>query len=220
MLAHRQMYYRKRYLKEAQDMLGNMSESGVESLEGMTYENLRNKINYLDIFLFNLFADESKFSMSYRKLRKQLDKNGYREKWMLPELPQAILELLNQLNNLRNWGAHIPESMLFAEFEVAEKYNKPLSKDLIVRFSTPITVNIYNRYKKEWFEDLFNESQLLQESYSKLLQQMKRDYSKLIGKSVEILTRIHDTPRPNEESKDIPGISFEMQNKTYKKDNT
>jgi hypothetical protein len=55
------------------------------------------------------------------------------------------------------------------------------------------------------------------QGYSKVFQQMKKDYSKIIGKSIEIIPKYVEQLRPFTEDFAIPQISFEMQNKKYKK---
>lgn len=68
-------------------------------------------------------------------------------------------------------------------------------------------------YDIKWLVDLYNENKNLHEGFFKLFQQMKKDYSILIGETMKIDINQHDF-RPIEDM-DIPKISFEMQTNKY-----
>ncbi|WP_419891596.1 hypothetical protein [Paenibacillus xylanexedens] len=211
MLAHRQLYYYKKYLKEMKRVI----DSNNKSLNGMIYEDFRNKLSFLNIYLFNLFGDETKTALSYRKFRKLLNKK--KDIVSIGELSVDVEDALNQLNILRNWVAHIPESLLNAEFEAAEIHKRNLTRPSLLAAPSPINFNIFYEYDVEWINGLYGECSELYDVYIMVLQQMKKDYSKLIGRSVEILPNYHVAPRQHEFDVSIPDISFEMQNKKYKK---
>lgn len=135
----------------------------------------------------------------------------------IEELSEEIKEILAQLNNNRNWSSHIPESLIHAQFEAAEKYGFESGEEDIINKPNPITIYMYRRYKKEWILSLIDEAYRLHEVYSKIFQQMKKDYSRLVGQSVEIITEYQISDRPFEEDFAVPVISMQMQTKKYGK---
>ncbi|WP_179088366.1 hypothetical protein, partial [Paenibacillus odorifer] len=211
MLAKRQLFYYKKYLVEMEQILDAQSLI----LKGNDYEELRNKISYLDIFLLNLFGDETKSALSYRKFRKLINRNKH-EICILEDLPKKIIEYLDELNNLRNWAAHIPESLLNAEFEGTDFEGKRISKEDFLKRPSPINVTIFQTYDRVWIELLYKESIEAYECYRNILQQMRIDYSRLIDSQVEVIVRFPDTIRKKHDF-ELPRISFDMQNKTYKR---
>lgn len=205
--------WHKIYLTEMEkkiDDLKLLQDKNIEISERI-YIDARNRIGFLNDDLLNLIGDDSDKALSYKKFRRNIDKNenlGI----TIPKLPEEIIEILNQMNVNRNWGLHIPESLVIAQMEMFEKA-KSKSKATSWRFN-PIAITEFVHYNGQWLVDLFNENTLLHTGFFKVFQQMKKDYSCLIGTSMEIEIKQHEC-RPLEDM-DIPKISYEMQTNKYK----
>jgi hypothetical protein len=209
-LAHRQMYYLKKYVKSLENEIDCHKE--MQYVSGDIYENHRNRIAFLTIYITNLFGDDASQSMSYRKFRRCLDKSPYN----IGPLSKEIVDILTDLNVGRNWAAHIPESFLHAEFEASKKYNKNITMDRIIQYPSPIIINIYQKYNLDWLVNLLSDLHENYQIFQKVLQQMKKDFSRLINTSVEVVTNHITENRSTEYDNEIPSISYQMQRKLYK----
>lgn len=99
----------KLYKEEIQQIISlNQDKKYIQS---ELYETISDKVNRLFQYLFNLLGDESKKAVSYKKYRKILYKNKKSLGIILNDLSQNELDILAELNTLRNWGLHIPESL-------------------------------------------------------------------------------------------------------------
>lgn len=214
---HKQIQSFKYYIKKLNEKIDSLRlrDEDVLSFDGYIYNDFSDKIGKLNIELLNLLADESNSSASYKKFRKLIDRK--KDEYGLSELNEEVKDILTQLNNSRNWNSHIPESLIYAQFEAADQYNLVDNKKSIVENPNPIEIYMYREYQKEWLLSLYDETNQMYKGYSKIFQQMKKDYSKIVGQSIQVISVNIETPRPFTEDFAIPQISFEMQNKKYKK---
>ncbi|WP_342438202.1 hypothetical protein NSS79_02815 [Paenibacillus sp. FSL L8-0436] len=214
---HKQMKRYKSYLKNLEYLVKNLDlhNENVTSISGDIYDDFSDRLGKLHIDLLNTFADESNSAASYKKCRKLMERK--KDQLGIDELSEEIKEILAQLNNNRNWSSHIPESLIHAQFEAADKYGFESGKEDIINKPNPITIFMYSSYEKGWILSLIDEAFRLHKAYSKIFQQMKKDYSRLVGQSVEIITEYQISDRPFEEDFAVPVISMQMQTKKYGK---
>lgn len=59
--------------------------------------------------------DETKGALSFKRYRKRLKKDCPKYGITLPDLPTSISTQLNELNQLRNWSLHYPESLVISQ---------------------------------------------------------------------------------------------------------
>ncbi|GIP02617.1 hypothetical protein J28TS4_10240 [Paenibacillus lautus] len=217
--AHKQVIQYRKYIKELKEKIEelNLIQEEVKYFKGEIYDEFRDKLGFISLGLLNIFADETNTAASYRKFRKLIERRKEIDCFGLKDLPEDIKSIISQFNNNRNWSAHIPESIIHAQLEVIEKYNGAETKKELVNKYNPITAYMYLHYDKKWLFSLFDESSHMYEGYRRVLQQMKKDYSILIGESVEIFSEYPEEARSFDEDIEIPIISMDMQNKKYKK---
>lgn len=128
-------------------------------------------------FLCNLLGDETKGAISFKKYRKKLKKDASKYAITLPELPASISAQLNELNQLRNWSLHYPESLLVAERALLQD---PIRSDLIYRTN-------YKFYEREYLTKMIEDLTYLSECFKNIFNQMINDYELLIGQKVTII---------------------------------
>lgn len=206
----------KIYTSELKDFIekNEYNENPTAKINPKVYINYNDKINNVTGTLLNLIGDHTNSAMSYKKFRaiaKRKMDNGL--DLGLKDLSKEIDDILTQINVDRNWSLHIPESLFTAELEIADKmrldghisYIKPDSTIRIVEF---------DYYEAAWLTDFLRETENLTEAFSKVFQQMKRDYSILVGESVRIeISRVDVRPIKD---MDIPKMSMKIQNREYK----
>lgn len=218
LINHTQIYMKshKRYLKEMEQIIENMGlrENPSKKINPTMYDDLRNKISTPGNMLLNILGDETKTAISYRKFRVIVKRRMKKNKLDigLEELPEEIWEILKELNICRNWGLHIPESLLVAEVETRKMAEKEKGV-VFIRNYNPIKNTVYNYYEGGWIVDLYEECAHIHSGFSKVFQQMKKDYSKLIGESMRMENIIFDT-RPLKDM-NIPKISTLIQRGKY-----
>lgn len=219
LIRHTQIYMKqyKRYLKEMEQIIEKMGlrENPLKKIEPELYEDFRNKISTPGDKLLNVLGDETKSAISYRKFRvivkRKMKKNNLNIG--LEELPEEIWNILKELNISRNWGLHIPESLLVAEIEIRKMCEK--EKGIVYKRNyNPIKNTVFNYYEGGWIVDLYEECTKLHSGFSIVFQQMKRDYSKLIGESMRMENAVFDV-RPLQDM-NLPKISTSIQRGEYK----
>lgn len=218
LIEHTQIHMRshKRYLKEIAEVIEKMElrEDKKKKIDSTIYIDLRYKIMKPQDMLLNLLGDETKSALSYRKFRvlvkRKMKKNNL--DLGLVELSDEMWHLLKEFNIWRNWGLHMPESLLVANIEVQRITAK--EKNIVFKKEyNPIKNTVFNYYEAGWIISLHEECSNIHNGFSKVFQQMKKDYSKLIGESLRIEDSVFDV-RPLEDM-NIPKISGDIQRNKY-----
>ncbi len=145
------------------------------------YETISDKVNRLFQYLFNLLGDESKKAVSYRRFRKRLLKDKKTLNIELEELHESELKILSEYNSLRNWGLHIPESLL-----VKKKEFFKMNSTFIEANKSTIPIPTYEYFEIQFLTEMKREIQEVIDSSMIILERMKGDYSVLIGGQVNI----------------------------------
>lgn len=205
-LAHKHMINYKRYLESIEEYIkiNGYDKKTEVSIKPEVYLENQDKINNTSTYLFNLFADDTGIAMSYKKFRRYADKKKIKQLQL--GLNDEIKNIISQFNDLRNWSAHIPESLFTARMEIIKKHN--LEEYFMSDYST-ISIPDFQSYEAAWIIDLLRENKHLYSGCSKIFQQMKKDYSKLTGNSMRIEKK--SIPIRPIKNMDIPKISFEIQ---------
>ncbi|WJM09795.1 hypothetical protein [Paenibacillus sp. PK1-4R] len=215
--AHKQVLQYRKYINELKKTIEelDLNSDEVKFFNGEIYDEFRDKLGFVSLGLLNIFADETNTAASYKKLRKIIDRKKDID-FGLSDLSDDIQSIISQFNNGRNWSAHMPESIIHAQLEVLEKNKGSEITNKLINNYNPITAYLYKRYDKKWLFSLLDQSSQNYEGFRRVLQQMKKDYSVLIGKSMELVTN-HQDIRLFDEDFEIPSLSMEMQNKKYKR---
>lgn len=98
----------------------------------------------------------------------------------LEELTEKEEQLIKHFNQVRNWYNHIPESLLTSEFKLIEE-GKLENKNI-----DPIVIYNHETCSLKVLEDLYEKGSGMSKGFLIVYNCMLKDYSKLIGKEVEI----------------------------------
>lgn len=162
-------------------------------------------------YLVNLLGDCQKTSISYYKYRKEISKRIKRGNSDVPlvEISQETTELMNEFNKKRNWLNHTPESLLIAEMELVKEGKMYFPMD-------PVEIGHYNNVTYEYFEHLYLSNNEFYKNSRQIIQVAKRDYSLLMGKSIEY-PRVYltkplgvDKSEASKKSAKIQGLQSEL----------
>ena len=162
-------------------------------------------------YLVNLLGDCQKTSISYYKYRKEISKRLKRGNSDIPlvEISQETTELMNEFNKKRNWLNHTPESLLIAEMELVKEGKMYFPMD-------PVEIGHYNNVTYEYFEHLYLSNNEFYKNSRQIIQVAKRDYSLLMGKSIEY-PRVYltkplgvDKSEASKKSAKIQGLQSEL----------
>lgn len=214
-LTHKHMMSHKRYIMELNDILekNNYKEFPTAKIDEIVYEDINDKISNVSNKILNLLGDQTKTAMSYRKFRILAQKRM--EKGLelgLQDLSKEIWTRIDEFNNWRNWGLHVPESLLTARLEFM---NEEITSG---RAEVPpkkiITIAKFDYYEARWLISLQEEAKNAHNCYSQVFQQMKKDYSMLVGESMRIEYVRYDV-RPTSDL-NIPRVSMKIQQRKYK----
>lgn len=142
-------------------------------------------------YLLNLIGDQQKTSISYAKFRSLIDKRQKRSpfKVKVRDIDEEIEYYLSDLNRIRNWYNHVPESLLLSEISMIKEGK------LNGHSINPIQVNYFESCEIDVIEDLYETSKSFYNICRKVHQSMKKDYSSIIGESVKIQRVIIESPK-------------------------
>ncbi|ASS75196.1 hypothetical protein CIG75_09515 [Tumebacillus algifaecis] len=183
------------------------------------YEEMNDKIQKRSGHLLNLIGDYTIEGLSYKRFRNIVASNKKRGiDYGLPELDLEITKAITDFHNSRNWGMHEPASLLNAQLEeIREQTGEDPKSYLLSRIVPEISWHDFTNYEGYWLIDLFTESQHIYGGFRMVHQQMKKDYSILIGERVRI-RRIKTEVRPFQSEFTLPKTSMAMQTQVYKKE--
>jgi len=178
----------KKYLSELEIEIKKTHESGRKDEAGVTVINAEIYSRYVDLignntaYLLNLTGDQQKTSLSYIKFRKLVQTRRKRGSldFEIRDIDEEIDELLKDLNKMRNWYNHVPESLLMSEIKLIK------DGEFGGHSMNPIIINYYVTCQIEVVQDLFDSSSNFYKTCRDIHQSMKKDFSSLIGESVVI----------------------------------
>lgn len=157
------------------------------------YIELSDRINYISLKIMNLIGDRTKEAVSYRKFldsMKSYNKKNTENPIELSNLNEKILNLLNRCYRSRNYLAHVGDSVFLSQKEYRQKQIVDLKETTNIDLGKFTEHNIYiNRFEYvdvEWMFQLYLANKNSLSLFSTIIQQIKRDYSKLTGRKVEL----------------------------------
>ncbi|PWX08373.1 hypothetical protein ACSW93_06395 [Clostridium perfringens] len=197
-LTDKRMMRLKRALKDLEKFLSTHVEYDTK-IPTDVYHRYSESIECTSDYLLNLLGDETKTAVSYKQFRNVIEKQKKHEQldFQLDKLEPEIVNLLNNIRNMRNWSHHVAQSLFNSQIEYMEKVSK-IPKPLVeAQFSqADIHVLTWEYHEIDWLKELLEKSTENYEMFSKVFQRMKKDYSKLIGTSVRISREKQMIARP------------------------
>lgn len=169
----------ERYYREIDAL--RAEHSSAKYIETELYESLSDKTKAIFYYLFNLLGDETKTAVSYRKFRKSLLKNTGRLGISIPRFTNEEAQVSNSFNRHRNWGLHIPESLL-----VSKKKFLNANDEFIMQRSKEIPIPQFQYFEIKYLHQLHEEVLSVLRSVSLLEERMHKDYATLVGDSFKI----------------------------------
>lgn len=147
------------------------------------YREFTDKIGSISCHLMNLMGDHSDKAASYKKFRYEANKKNAELDLKLPPLNEEVSRMLNEMNVNRNWSLHVPESLITSEFEVRKSI---LKKTGLAMYFNPIYISNHLYYDGRYLTSLRDENQTGRQYFTTIFQQMKKDYSILLGQPIKI----------------------------------
>ncbi|MDA1935436.1 hypothetical protein COM77_23430 [Bacillus cereus] len=180
----------KRYVIELDRYIHSINKDIGVHIDYKVYTEFLMKLQFSQLSLLNLLGDSQKVSMSYFKFRNVVVKNR-RSKGNLGfefrELDSRVDVLLTKMNLQRNWQNHVPESLIIAKHKLVNNHECNFYKN-------PIIIEDYKYCSLEYFLKLYASHVEFLDEVLVIYDEMKKDYSALIGEDVEILRPKIDTP--------------------------
>ena len=149
------------------------------------YQSISDRIKSLFYYIFNLIGDETKLAVSYRKFRKRLYKNKAHLALAIEDLSEEETQIINNFNKHRNWGLHIPESLI-----VQKKDFLKIDYDFINKHKNNIAVPHYEFFEIEYLEKLNVETIEVLSELKKLEKRIFKDYRLLVNEPFEVKIEI------------------------------
>ncbi|MYL35634.1 hypothetical protein GLW05_18825 [Pontibacillus yanchengensis] len=122
------------------------------------------------------------------------------------KLTQDQEEELNSVTTSRNWGSHVPSSLVHSTYKKAFNIEVDIDK--------PIFITEFKNYQGIWLTSLYEESFKNLQGYKGLFELVKKDYEKLTGNPCII--KCNEYPVRDISDLKIPKISYAIQKKEIK----
>ncbi|WP_223700061.1 hypothetical protein [Sutcliffiella deserti] len=184
----------------------NVIERPKRLVSANIYKNYRNMLGYTSNYLANLFGDTAEYGSSYQNYRRFIKKKSKQLNLDYLEFSQEQDAELNEITSARNWGSHVPVSLMNSTedrvYEVEIDTNKP------------IYVADFEKYEGMWLINLYDESARNLKGYKVLFEMMKEEYSVLTGHPCFVIKQ--DYPVRDMSDLIIPKISSGIQKKRIK----
>ncbi|GEM_PF-1956461 len=198
-LVDKRMKRLKRAINDLEKELSNYNED-TKQVYTEVYHKHQERIECLSSYLLNLFGDETKTAVSYKQFRNTVEKRVKKGQldFQLDELESDIITLLNDFRDMRNWTHHVPQSILNSQVNYMKEVTGYPADFVEFNFSqSQIYVLDWEYHDIMWIKELYENSNSYYAMFSKVFQRMKKDYSKLIGKSMRIIREQQKDARPH-----------------------
>lgn len=185
-------------------------------IDSNLYESINDKLHNISMNLVNKIGDCTNGSYSYFKYRQLIKKNKLSLSYS--QLSDEVEKYLREINELRNWMFHNPESMLNADLEM---YKGNIPKELrkyvkIQLIANPIIVNSYNLYSLKWAISLEMHTEKRLDMFTEIFKSMKEDYELLIGEKLIIQENTLYKREFLDYSSKVVQLSMAIQKKKYR----
>lgn len=173
----------KMYLEELKKIIEELNKKNNDWVSADIYSRYVDLLSNNTAYLLNIIGDKQKTSISYAKFRLVIGKRKLSNSlgFEMRDLDDEIEFYLKDLNIMRNWHNHVPESLLLSEIEMIR------AGEFKPHRIQPIEVNFFKEIDITVIKDLLDSSQDFYVVCRKVHQSMKKDYSILIGESVKIV---------------------------------
>jgi hypothetical protein len=170
------------------------------------YENFRSLLGFTGNYLSNLFGDTAEYGSSYRNYRRYAKKKAMELGIKYLEFSQNQETELNAITSARNWGNHVPVSLIHS--------TKDKAFGEVIDTSIPIFVPKFEKFEGLWLVDLYNSNFASLKGYKEMFKLAVKDYEILTGKPCVMFEKSY----PVRDMSDliIPRISVGIQNKEIK----
>ncbi|MCT4618346.1 MAG: hypothetical protein N4A62_03045 [Marinisporobacter sp.] len=202
------LYKTKIYLDELDEIVNELEKTGLDKVSPDIYSRYVDLLGNNTSYLLNLIGDKQKSSISYAKFRLVIDKRKSNDSldFEIRDLDEKTEFILKDLNKMRNWHNHVPESLLLSEIEMIR------TEGFVPHRVQPIEVRYFDLTDIEVAKDLLETSIGFYNVCRIAHQSMKKDYSDLIGESVRIVRvrleerKMMNTFAPTKLSAEVQGI--------------
>lgn len=214
----------KRYLQELREFIYSYGEFEGDELVRIKkipyeeFEKIDDMIHNVAMNLIKDIGDSSGSSCSYFKFRTLIEKNKL--KIEVVELSEEVKEALKDVNILRNWMFHNPESLINADIEI---YKASFPKELRDYIKVGLNANPIHSYTYEYVSKEFAISLLMHTEkrsvlFDKVYKAMVKDYEILIGEKLIIKEERVPVRELKGHDAQVVQLSMAIQKSQYKGD--
>lgn len=176
-----------------------------EKLPSVIYEDFMDKTAHVGMGILNLLADETSATVSYANFRKSIKKTNFFSS--IGKLELEYKQILNASRDFRNFSAHVPQSLINAQFTAAKEIDKNVWQNVInstdyVGFAT------FDYHHINYLVKLYIGCYKSREKHLFMFERIKKDFCSLVGKEVRYFYKFLDT---RYEEIDIQELSLRMQ---------
>lgn len=162
------------------------------------YKSLEDKIENVEGALLNLLGDRtSKGGVSYWRFRHEYKKMKGTNTKRLPELEEFsedFNQILNEMYHIRNYSHHMTDAKFIEWIDYRKKQLELWGYKLFQYWPKEcIEIDRYEYLDIEWIWQLVLTHIDFRRGVKVVLQQMKKDYSVLYGKPIQIRLKYRDT---------------------------
>lgn len=175
----------KEYIKDMEALIGELESKEKDQVKSKVYESFNDKIGATSNYISNIFTSEKEESMSYIKFRKkavEIFDDVFEER----DIDSMKKELVDVTEDIGSWSFSMREEALIRTLEAFDKVKKENPYAELFDETGNVQIFKYENYDIKWLHELHENAKRFYDSCSPIRQQMKRDYSKLLDRSMRI----------------------------------
>lgn len=178
----------KYYLKELDKKICEykLEENENNKIPAIVFHDYNDKLKSLSYYMLNMVGENKEGVMSYKRFRFKAKELSNNLGFSLNEIEEDIQLIIDQCNDNKVWCLHLSEITLNGQLQIhnANMYSK--IKNYVLVHNNPVEFPEYDYYDGQWLTDLRDKSKIFYDTTRKVFQRMKKDYSKLIDKSLRM----------------------------------
>lgn len=174
----------KDYIKEMKNIIEEKEEEG--KIKSRIYENYNDKMAACSNYIKNMYLSNDKLDISYYKFRNDILNSDIDVS--LEDVDFKLIKTeLDQIFDLKgNWKLRLDKRALDVTLNAFNEMKSTNPYISLIDENGNLPVFYYEYYKIDIFKELYQNSKDFYDYASTFKQKMKRDYSKILGKSLRI----------------------------------